>query len=169
MVRAAVTEVAAMDRFRHLRVDVDPWMDEYAASKRTADAMPLALTHGQMYFQQVGRRSGGPLVLFDLATLDVRPRFSDLCSLVGGLADRVDVDEPSILERYLEQLRVAGAEGVPDLAVAWRELRALRALSGFQTLPWMVSAHRDPDIGFESLVGLVETLAEDLADGAHRG
>ncbi len=56
-----------MGQFEDLGIVVPRWLDAYFETKQACVQMPKALTHGEMYFQQVGRSGGGALVLFDLA------------------------------------------------------------------------------------------------------
>ncbi len=96
---------------------IEDWLDLYRDAKRWAQEMPVAVTHGEMYFQQVGRAGTGPLVIFDLATVGLRPRFFDICSLTRGLTDRGG-DETALLECYMDALRAAGlprTSVTPDL------------------------------------------------------
>lgn len=124
---------------------VEPWMAAYANAKRQGTPMPRALTHGEFYFQQVGRRNDGPLVVFDLATVGWRPRFSDLCSILAPIAAGAGETERKTFRRYLTMLQDLGA-AVPDVADAFFELRWLRVLSGFESLPWLTSSYKDPHL-----------------------
>ena len=138
-------------------------MDIYAGAKRWAAAMPTAVTHGEMYFQQVGRRQEGSLRMFDLATVGVRPRFSDLCSLVSGIARECALDEIDVLADYLVQLTLAGA-AAPNVHDGLRELRCLRVLSCCQSLPWLVRSLDGPHLRLETVADKVETMRRDLCD-----
>lgn len=135
----------------------------YAEAKRWAVTMPTAVTHGEMYFQQVGRRRAGQLVMFDLATVGVRPRFSDLCSLVTGIDHECSWDEGDVLAHYLAELERAGAT-TPLLDEGLTELRRLRVLSCFESLPWLVRSLDDPHLGDHAVVANLETLRRDLHD-----
>lgn len=138
-------------------------MDIYARAKRWAAAMLTAVTHGEMYFQQVGRRRDGPLRTFDVATVGVRPRFSDLCSLVSGIARECASDEIDVIANYLSQLMLAGAPA-PSVPEGLRELRRLRVLSCCQSLPWLVRSLDNPHLGLEAVADCVETMRRDLGD-----
>lgn len=138
-------------------------MDVYARAKRWAAAMPTAVTHGEMHFQQVGRRRDGPLRMFDLATVGVRPRFSDLCSLVSGIARVCASDEIDVIADYLAHLMLAGTPA-PSVHEGLREMRRLRVLSCFQSLPWLVRSLDDPHLGLEAVADKVETMRRDLGD-----
>jgi hypothetical protein len=148
---------------RSAALEVSEWLDLYAVAKRWATCMPAALTHGEMYFQQVGRAAGGPLVIFDLATVGLRPRFSDLCILARDLDDLTDHDETEVLRIYLDALRAAGV-ATPTVVDGLDELRRLRVLRGLQSMPWLAGALHDPELGLTVVEQNVETLRRDLAD-----
>lgn len=142
--------------------EVSEWLEVYREAKRWGSSMPKAVTHGELYFQQVGRAGRGPLVLFDLATVGVRPRLSDLCSLIGGLARYAYIDEPELLRLYLDALDAPGAP-TPRVETALDDLSWLRVLSFFQSLPWLTGALANPDLGLGALEHNVATLRGDLA------
>lgn len=144
-------------------LDVEAWMEIYDRAKARCGLMPRSLTHGEFYFQQVGRRNEGPLVVFDLATVGCRPRFSDVCNILAPLATGAGESELSTLGRYLRLLKDAGVS-VPAVDAAFLELRWLRALSGFETLPWLTKSYTDPDIGIDQLEALVVALERDVVD-----
>ena len=144
-------------------VDVDAWLAAYEATKRSCASMPLALTHGEMYFQHVGRRrrDHGPLVLLDLATLGLRPRFTDVAGVVGALSRRTGDDEPTLFGRYRRELADLGVD-VPAIDEAMPELRMVRANGAFAALPWLVDAQDHPDVGPALLADRVTVLRHDL-------
>ena len=148
--------------FRH-DVPVEPWLAAYSGSKRRAAAMPQAVTHGEFYFQHVGRRAGGPLVVLDHATVGWRPRFSDLCGIVAPIADGGNASESDIVGQYLERLQLLGV-AIPSLADAMVELRWLRVLNAFQSLPWLTRTCTGLDVGRLHLEELLATLERDLFD-----
>jgi hypothetical protein len=158
-VEAALTAAAGLLSWASLTTG--DWLDLYQEAKRWARRMPTAVTHGEMYFQQVGRARTGPLVVFDLATVGLRPRFSDLCSLLRGLAAH-GRDERSLLENYLDVLQSAGATA-PPVTDAVDELRRLRVLGAFQSLPWLTRSLDDPDLGPTALTENIDCLRRDLA------
>lgn len=53
---------------------------------------------------------------------------------------------------------------MPTLDDAYRELRLLRISSAYESLPWLVREHTNPDLGFEMLAQRVTTLRHDLSD-----
>lgn len=160
-VRHALLEVAGMGHERDVRVEA--WLAAYSAAKRRAASMPRALTHGEFYFQQVGRRHGGPLVLFDLATLGPRPRFSDMSNVLSSLAAGTGTAESDVFHKYLRELSARGV-AVPPADEAFLELRWLRVLTGFESLPWLTSNYNEPELGLAHLEEHVATLERDLID-----
>ena len=84
------------------------WLQLYRSAARSYLTLPRALTHGELAAQQVGRTEDGRLVVFDLATVGMRPRFADLANLLQALGRLEDGDEQSVLRRYLGHLARAG-------------------------------------------------------------
>ncbi len=161
--REVLDALTHMGEFEDLGIDVARWLGAYFQTKQACAKMPKALTHREMYLQQVGRSGDGALVLFDLATLGLRPRFFDLCNIVSALAESTGVDERSLLGQYLDAIDALGIH-VPTVDDAYREVRLLRIRSAYQSLPWLVREHTNPDIGFEMLAQRVATLRHDLSD-----
>lgn len=155
----ALIHVADLDLLRVL--EPDTWLSAYVDSKRRASSMPQGLTHGEFYFQQVGRRADGPLLVLDVATVALRPRFSDMCSILAPLAR--GTTEADIFARYLESLHALGVERF-DPSDALAELRWLRILNAFQSLPWLTRSYNDPELGLAHLEERVATLHRDLVD-----
>jgi hypothetical protein len=161
MERALMT-AQSMGLLRWAALEVSEWLDLYAKAMRWATSMPAAVTHGEMYFQQVGRAAGGSLVVVDLATVGIRPRFSDLCNVTRGLGELTDWDETEVLCIYLDALRAAGV-ATPTVVDGLDELRRLRVLNGLQSMPWLTGALHDPGLGPTALEQNVETLRRDLS------
>ena len=161
-VERALMTVQSTGLLRWAALEVSEWLDLYENATRWATSMPAAVIHGEFYFQQVGRAAGGSLVIFDLATVGVGPRFSDLCSLARGLGHHTDRDETEVLRIYLDALR-AGGVATPTVVDGLDELRRLRVLHCFQSMPWLSGRHHDPELGPTALEQNVETLRSDLA------
>ena len=157
----ALTQIR--ERGRRRALDVEQWLGAYALAGERAASMPGALTHGELYFQQVGRRAEGPLVLLDVATVHRRPRFSDVSSILAPLAAGLGETEADTLRRYLRALEGRGV-AVPPVADALVELRWLRVHRAFQSLPWLTKSSTDPAIGRSHLDGHVATLEHDLVE-----
>jgi hypothetical protein len=154
MVERALEHLRQLAPFRDHQIGIE----RYHEAKRACAGIPSALTHGELSFQQVGRRADGTLVVFDLATLGLRPRLDDLCTVVPALAAHTGTDEGELLATYLDELAARGTDDVPKPDVAAHELRRLRILGAFQSLPWLVRAHADPELGIEALERCVATL-----------
>jgi hypothetical protein len=127
----------------------DAGTEYFAVYKRLepqAARLPLALNHGEFGFQQIGRTESGRLVMFDLDTMGRRARFTDVATILTGLADLTGQNERELFARYLAELtELAGLNY--DETEAWQELRVTRAVRTFEALPWLattidVAAHR---------------------------
>lgn len=140
---------------------IDEWLALYRDAKSWAARMPTAVTHGEMYFQQVGRAKSGPLVMFDLATVGLRPRFADLGSVIRGLVERGG-EEVQLIGCYLGALLDVGHRDTIDATDAIEELRRLRVLGAFQSLPWLTRSVDDPDLGPKALLDNINGLRDDL-------
>lgn len=115
--------------------------DYFATYKRLepkAAQLPFALNHGEFGFQQIGRAGSGPLVMFDLDTMGRRPRFTDVATILTGLADLTGQGERALFGRYLAELTQLTGHRL-DETEAWRELRLTRAVRTFQALPWLAT------------------------------
>ena len=152
---------AVVDLGLAIHPEIESWLRAYFDSKRRVVAMPQALTHGEFYFQQVGRSGRGPLVVLDHATVALRARFSDLCSILAPLATHST--ESEIFGRYLTHVRALGV-ATPDHTEAFEELRWLRILTTFQSLPWLTESYNNPHLGLSHLEERVATLEHDLSD-----
>lgn len=162
-VERALVTARSMSLLDWASMEVSDWLEVYREAKGWAASMPRAVTHGEMYFQQVGRAGNGPLVIFDLATVGVRPRFFDLCSLVRGLVRYAADDEAAVLAAYLDALTAASVT-VPSVLDSLDELRRLRVLSCFQSLPWLARSLDNPELGLDALEDKLSTLRGDLFD-----
>lgn len=131
----------------------------YRAASEALERLPTALNHGELYFQQVGRTSAGRLVVFDLETMAIRPRFVDIAAVLGGIARISGRTEREAFDHYLGALRArTGAAVAGD---PWREVLLTRAVSTFESLPWLLSGADDPDLGFDA-DDTAATLRADL-------
>jgi hypothetical protein len=123
-------------------VDAERWFHGYQMARDALASMPRALNHGELYFQQVGwsdRNGTRKLVMFDLATLAHRPRFSDIANILPLLARESGERELNLFETYLESLRqFTGLR--PSVRQAVRELRLTRVAGVCAALPWLTEA-----------------------------
>lgn len=108
------------------QLDAADYFRIYKEIDRQTAQFPLALTHGELAFQQVGR-TGGRLVFFDLATLGDRARFFDIANVITDLATLTEREENDLFGTYL---------GRAPTAHDRRELLLTRASIGFAGLPW---------------------------------
>ncbi len=94
------------------------WFRAYEHAQRAVCLMPTALTHGELYFQQVGVTEDSPsVVLFDLATLAVRARLTDVANIVKPLAERTARRSTRCFSATLLSLRQAEAR--PPASTGW--------------------------------------------------
>ena len=124
-------------------------MRAYRHAQAAAEAMPPAVNHGEFYFQQVGwaaRGTSGQLVVFDLETLALRPRFTDIATVLYPLSIYTSQPQAALLEVYLARWRELTGQTVgPNEALA--ELRTLRVTELCNSLPWLVEAAQPPGAG----------------------
>jgi Ser/Thr protein kinase RdoA (MazF antagonist) len=82
--------------------------------------------------------------MFDLDTMGRRARFTDVATILTGLADLTGQNERELFGRYLAEL--AQLTGLRyDENEAWPELRLTRAVRTFQALPWLATLTEPPD------------------------
>nr|WP_269091173.1 phosphotransferase [Actinopolymorpha cephalotaxi] len=153
-------------------VEVDRWMRAYRLAAGQVATCPTALNHGELGFQQVGWSGAGDartLVVFDLETMAIRPRFTDIATVLGSLAALTGLSEPDLFAEYLGALREFTGQHL-DEARAWAELRTVRVVVAFESLPWLaeVAGHPDvPDAPGSAAVSLYDDLrATDLLPAA---
>lgn len=121
LMRAALTQVTT---------DAPRWLDLYHAAANTVATFPLALNHDEMGLQQVGRSAAGELVVFDLETLSLRPRFTDLAGVLEPLAKKSGTPEGELFQSYHN-------------ATDWPELLWTRLVVSFESLPGLVNDRPD--------------------------
>jgi hypothetical protein len=157
----------ALERLEPLTgVDVDPvqWLRSFRAASSRVASIPTALTHGELFVQQVGWKptpDGRVAVPLDLATFGLRPRLSDI-TILSTFADLTGRDEQELLTVYLAALAKAGGPTIP-LDAADTEVRMLRVVDTVASLPWRVAAVDDPLLGRDGLVLATQRLRDDLA------
>lgn len=110
----------------------------YKSLEPKAANLPLVLNHGEFGFQQIGRTGSGRLVMFDLDTMGRRARFTDVATILAGLADLTGQNERELFGRYLAELAQLTGHRLEETE-AWRELRLTRAVRTFQALPWLAT------------------------------
>lgn len=151
-------ESLVVDALEQLVPDPSSWLATYRRAVEYVSSLPVALNHGEFYFQQVGwaERDGRQhLVLFDLDTMALLPYLTDLSGILRPLATRTGRSEAEIFTRYLELL---SDQGRPlDRNRAWRDLRWTRVVRSIESLPWLLDAGSDCDVA-ETL----HVLSEDV-------
>lgn len=145
---------------------VDParWYDAYQLAEDAATSLPTAINHGELFFQQIGwARAEGrrTLVMFDLETMSLRPRFTDVANVLVGLSELTGRDQRELFNAYLTALQECSGVAV-NRQTAWEEMRLVRALSFFQSLPWLVAAGGDAQLSTAAVTTLL-TLNDDLS------
>jgi hypothetical protein len=161
-VKAALTTLAG-DPGVPVAVDPDRWFAAYRRAAESVATLPVALNHGELYFQQVGwsvadgmRR----LVMFDLETMGLRPRFHDIATVLAGTATYAGREQRALFASYLDAL--ASLTGVMiDETQAWNEMRLVRTVIGYQGLPWRIEMLGHPDLT-ETLADIARALHDDL-------
>jgi hypothetical protein len=140
----------------------------YLTAQEAAKTMPTALNHNELYFQQVGwaaRENGRELVLFDLETMAICPRFADIASILSSLAAACGKPQEDLFQTYLQRLsHYSGAYLGFDEAM--RELRLLRVRESCYNLPWLTAGCADGSASADLRAQLSMTLRclrEDLA------
>lgn len=155
----AALEALAMDPAVQIGVDPGSWLSSYQGAGRAVVAMPGCLNHGELYFQQVGWSTAGGgrrLVMFDLETMALLPRFTDVAGILHGLSHRTGRDERELFSSYLQYLnQLTGA--ALDEVEAWHELLLVRVVRTFQSLPWLIQDGGQQK-QFEAISGLNRDL-----------
>ena len=144
------------------RVRADQWLDAYRQVSRTAAASPTALNHNELALQQVGWTATGPdaqLVMIDLATMALLPRFTDLAGLLAPLAELTGTDESALTDTYLDRLadRTGHRLHGPEIH---REIIAVRLMRTFESLPWWLGP--DPPPSLEPADQIAARMVDDL-------
>ena len=147
-------------------LDAQGWFDAYQVSQKTSRGMPLALNHNEFYFQQVGwaqRESARRLVLFDLESMAVTPRFADIATILHPLSVYSGREQNDLFKVYLDRLQQRTQHRL-DFKEALREFRFLRITQSCYTLPWLFDEAGRPESGIapEILPMLVRCMQEDM-------
>lgn len=147
-------------------IDAKRYFEAYLLAQRACHAMPVAVNHGQLFFQQVGWAQRGTtqqLVFFDLETMWLHPRFTDLASILYSLAVFTGRTEAALFEIYFDRLRELISLNL-NIDTAYKEFRLLRITESCYSLPWLVDATRQPEsLGLrDSLLMTLQCLSDDL-------
>ena len=134
LLRQALDEVGTT----HPKHVTTTWLTTYRRAVVLYQDLPTALTHGELAPQHFGTTENGSLVMFDLATVGLRPRFADIANLFATLAHLADRDERSILGDYLTYLARGSSAAILD-EQTWAELELTRFVQAVEALPWHLS------------------------------
>lgn len=162
LVKDALTKLAG-DPAAQVVVEPRRWFTAYRRAEESVSAMPSALNHGELAFQQVGWSGAGGehrLVFFDLETMAVLPRFTDVAAVLRPLAMLTGRDERELFSRYLDALRQLTGD-VLDESQAWTELLLVRVSALFQSLPWLTRIAGHPEV-HDTPAGIAQVLLDDL-------
>ena len=146
-------------------VPVEPrrWLAAYTRVERAVATYPLALNHGELYFQQVGWAGTADerrLVVFDLETMALLPRFTDVAALLREMSAQTGRTQRELFGRYLRSLHALTGHAV-DETPAWDEVRMVRILSTFEGLPWYVEVAGQPEVP-DPLSDVAADMYDDL-------
>jgi hypothetical protein len=144
----AALALLANDPTVPVAVDSRSWFQTYKRVEEAVAEMPVALNHGELYFQHVGwsaADSGRRLVMFDMETAALLPRFTDIAGVLNGLSAQTGREERELFAGYLHALR--RHTGIMlDESQALTEMRLVRIISSFQSLPWLAEMAGHPDL-----------------------
>lgn len=138
-VKAALMEIV-QDRSIPITIDIPRWLDIYRIVRTACKSMPLAVSHNELSFQQVGwtQRDGrAQLVLFDLETLWLSPRFTDIAGILPRLSKYTGQNQIELFKIYLDRLR----ERIPlrlEVEAVLQEVKLVQIKDAFDSLPWHV-------------------------------
>ena len=143
-VRTALIEVV-QNQSLSIAIDIPRWLDAYQFACATCKSMPLAVNHNEFSFQQVGwapRDGTNKLVMFDLETMSLSPRFTDIAGILTRLAMYTRRDEFELFKIYFDRMRERTRL---ELAIdeAFHEMRLARVNDAFCSLPWFVGVARE--------------------------
>jgi hypothetical protein len=165
LVQAALAEMAS--DWSLPEIVVSRWFEAYQDSQQAALIMPLAVNHNEFYFQQVGwaqRRSSRRLVLFDLESMALAPRFTDIANILYPLSVYTGRDQDGLFKIYLDRYFRLSKVNHLSFSDALRELRFTRIKGLMESLPWLVNQARQTSfiITPEGLSRVAECLWDDL-------
>lgn len=146
-VRVALLEIA-QDRSLPAAVDARRWFSAYHFAQTACKPLPTAVNHNEFYFQQVGwvQRDGiSQLVIFDLETMCLSPRFSDIAGILPALVMYTGRHERELFKIYFDRVsELTHLElGIDE---AFHETKLLQIRDTFYSLPWLVDMAKKPDL-----------------------
>lgn len=120
--------------------DPSVWFSVYLKVQKIVKSMPRVVNHNQFTFQQVGwaqRGSGHALVVFDLETLSLTPRFSDIAGILQPIALYSGQTQEELFQSYLAYLQQFSGTEI-NFNEALTEMRLLRINDHFDSLSWLL-------------------------------
>jgi len=165
-IRRALKEIAR-DRSLLITVDIPRWLDAYQLAHVACKSMPPAVNHNELSFQQVGwvQRSGkNQLVIFDLETMSLSPRFTDIAGILPSLAIYTGQSQIDLFKIYFDRLCDLNVLEL-EIDKAFHEMRLVQVKDAFDSLPWLVDVAKRPDLNRmldDPLSRCVNTLNDGL-------
>lgn len=147
LVRGALREVAR-DNSLSITVDIQRWFEAYQFADAACKSMPRAVNHNELSFQQVGwvQRNGiNQLVIFDLETMWLSPRFTDIAGILPRLAMYTGRNQLALFQIYFDRLCELSPLKL-KIDEAFQEMRLVLIKDAFDSLPWHVDIARRPDL-----------------------
>ncbi len=166
-VRNALEKIAR-DRSLQLAVDIPRWFDAYQIARVTCRSMSEAVNHNEFSFQQVGwvqRAEKSQLVVFDLETMKLSPRFTDIAGILPQLARYTGRNQIELFKIYFDKLCELSPIEL-EIDEAFHEMRIVQVKDVFDSLPWLVDVAKQPDLNHmldNPLLRNVNNLNDDLA------
>jgi hypothetical protein len=118
--------------------DANKLFASYLSAQSRMHGLPTAYNHCEFYYQQVGWSVNGgvrQLVVFDLATLIVCARFTDIGGVLPSLAVQTVLPEEKLFDIYLKAY-CAKSGTTLDSAQSFQEMRLVRLVHYFWSLNW---------------------------------
>ena len=146
-IRRALREIAR-DRTLLITVDIPRWFNAYQIARVSCKSMPRAVNHNEFSFQQVGwvQRAGkNQLVIFDLETMSLSTRFTDIAGILPRLAIYTGQSQIDLFKIYFEKLCDLNALEL-EIDNAFHEMRLVQVKDAFDSLPWLVDVAKRPDL-----------------------
>jgi hypothetical protein len=165
-VRGALQEIA-QDRTLTISVDIPRWLEAYQIARAACKSMPRTVNHNEFSFQQVGwtqRDETSQLVIFDLETMSLSPRFADIAGILNGLAIHTGRNQIELFKIYFDRLCELASLAL-GIEQAFQEQRLVRIKGTFDSLPWLVDVAKRPELNQmldDPLPTAVHSLQDDL-------
>jgi hypothetical protein len=148
-------------------IDAPRWFEAYQIAQVATQSMTLAVNHNEFFFQQTGwseEDDTRQLVIFDLETMALRPRFTDIATVLYPLSVYSGRGQGELFQIYLTALEQHTKQKL-EFGEAVRELRLLRITEMCYSIPWLVAeVKKGENITMqESLAMSAACLRDDLS------